>query len=187
MQLHYKKTYTCNVTKFAESVRLQVAPALLQHPSTSVRAAAVDFVCAAAAFLTPPDVYAHLTPLLTPALTAEPASLTSQSAIVEQLPKQLQQGILDRSGPGTSEVPSVGFGARRAPGSFAASDASASSVSSLRRTAVSPNSGRPRVLSVRPCDRLHDSVMEYASSSSPGLFRLLHPLFYLFWLACLCC
>ena len=73
----------------------QVAPALLQHHSPSVRAAAVDFISAAATLLTPPDVYAHLLPLVIPALTSTPASLTSQAAIVEQLPQQLQQGILE--------------------------------------------------------------------------------------------
>ena len=53
---------------------------LLQHASVSVRAAAVDFVAAAAGFLSPPDVYAHLMPMVLPALTAEPASLASQAS-----------------------------------------------------------------------------------------------------------
>ena len=57
---------------------MQVAPVLLEHTSASVRAAAVDFVAAAAGFLSPPDVYAHLMPMVLPALTAEPASLSSQ-------------------------------------------------------------------------------------------------------------
>ena len=121
---------------------LQVAPALLQHPSTSVRAAAVDFVAAAASFLSPPDVYAHLLPLVIPAVTSEPASLTSQTAIVEQLPKQLQQGILERPGLGSSKAPSVALGSRRAPGSHAASETSVSSVSSLQKAARSPRAGR---------------------------------------------
>ena len=60
---------------------MQVAPVLLEHTSASVRAAAVDFVAAAAGFLSPPDVYAHLMPMVLPALTAEPASLSSQVCI----------------------------------------------------------------------------------------------------------
>ena len=129
---------TCSLSDVA--LCSQVAPALLQHPSASVRAAAVDFVSAAASFLSPADVYAHLLPLVTPAVTAEPASLTSQEAIVEQLPKQLQQGILERPGVGGSS-PAPSLGSRRPPGSHAASDASVSSASSIRRAGRSPKLG----------------------------------------------
>ena len=121
---------------------LQVAPALLQHPSVSVRSAAVEFISAAASFLSPPDLYAHLLPLITPAVTSEPASLTSQQAIVEQLPKQLQQRSLERARVGSSNTPSLGVGSRRPLGSYAPSDASVSSASSLKRAGKSPKSGR---------------------------------------------
>lgn len=69
----------------------QVLPSLLQHRSASVRAATVDFISAAANLLSPADAYAHLLPLVLPAVTAAPAALTSQTAVVEQLPQQLQQ------------------------------------------------------------------------------------------------
>ncbi|KAL3131972.1 hypothetical protein ABBQ38_007667 [Trebouxia sp. C0009 RCD-2024] len=120
----------------------KVAPALLQHPSASVRAAAVDFVAAAAHFLAPADVYAHLLPLVMPAVTAEPAALTSQAAIVEQLPQQLQQAALDRAGLGSSASPSNALGSRQVPGSHTASDVSVSSASSLRRAGASPLAGQ---------------------------------------------
>lgn len=120
-----------------------MAPALLQHPSASVRAAAVDFVAAAAHFLAPADVYAHLLPLVMPAVTAEPAALTSQAAIVEQLPQQLQQAALDRAGLGSSASPSNALGSRQVPGSHTASDVSVSSASSLRRAGASPLAGTP--------------------------------------------
>lgn len=117
---------------------LQVAPALLQHPSASVRAAAVDFIAAAANFLTPADVYAHLLPLVMPAVSTEPAALTSPAAIVQQLPHQLQQAALERTGLGSSASPSK---ALRGPGSYTASDVSASSASSLKRAGASPLAG----------------------------------------------
>ena len=120
---------------------LQVAPALLQHPSTSVRAAAVDFTAAAAHFLMPADVYAHLLPLVMPAVTTEPAALTSQAAIVQQLPQQLQQATLERTGLGSSASPSKALGSRQGPGSYTASDVSASSASSLKRAGASPLTG----------------------------------------------
>lgn len=65
-----------------------MAPALLQHASVSVRAAAIDFVAAAASFLPPPDVYAHLLPMVLPALTSEPASLSSQVSPPISVPGQ---------------------------------------------------------------------------------------------------
>ena len=120
---------------------VQVVPALLQHRHTSVRAAAVEFVAAAANFLTPADVYAHLLPLVMPAVTAEPAALTSQAAIVQQLPQQLQQAALERTGLGSSASPSKALGSRRGPGSNTASDVSVSSASSLRRAGASPLAG----------------------------------------------
>lgn len=121
----------------------QVAPSLLQHPSASVRAAAVDFIAAAAHFLTPADAYAHLLPLVMPAVTAEPAALTSQAAIVEQLPQQLQQAALEKSNLGSSVSPSNAVGSRRGPGSHTASNVSLSSASSLRQTGASPLAGTP--------------------------------------------
>ena len=120
---------------------MQVAPALLQHPSTSVRAAAVDFIAAAAHFLTPADVYAHLLPMVMPAVTTEPAALTSQAAIVQQLPQQLQQAALKRTGLGSSASPSKAPGSRQGPGSYTASDVSVSSASSLKRAGASPLAG----------------------------------------------
>lgn len=122
---------------------VQVVPALLQHPSASVRAAAVDFVSAAAHFLAPADVYAHLLPLVMPAVTAEPAALTSQAAIVEQLPQQLQQSALERTGLESSASPSKALGSRRGPGSHTVSDVSVSSASSLKRANASPLAGTP--------------------------------------------
>lgn len=44
----------------------------------SVRAAAVEFVAAAARVLSPAEGYAQLLPLLQPALLEEPSSLTSE-------------------------------------------------------------------------------------------------------------
>ena len=46
----------------------------------SVRAAAVEFVAAAASVLSSAEAYAQLLPLLQPALLEEPSSLTSQKA-----------------------------------------------------------------------------------------------------------
>lgn len=111
---------------------------MLQHPCASVRAAAVDFIAAAAHFLNPADVYAHLLPLVMPAVSTEPAALTSAAAIVQQLPHQLQQGALERTGLGFSASPSK---ALRGPGSYTASDVSVSSASSLKRGGASPLAG----------------------------------------------
>ena len=129
------------ICEMRRSLVLQVAPALLQHPSTSVRAAAVDFIAAAAHFLTPADVYAHLLPLVMPAVTTEPAALTSQAAIVQQLPQQLQQAALTRTGLGSTASPSKALGSRQGPGSYTASDVSVSSASSLKRAGASPIAG----------------------------------------------
>lgn len=156
---------------------LQVAPALLQHPCASVRAAAVDFIAAAAHFLAPADVYAHLLPLVMPAVTAEPAALTCQAAIVEQLPQQLQQAALERSGLGSSASPSNALGSRRVPGSHTASDVSVSSASSLRRAGASPLAGIPLpqifltswVVGSHVLAPLHCSMV---ACHAPGLFML---------------
>ena len=158
---------------------LQVAPALLQHPSTSVRAAAVDFIAAAAYFLTPADVYAHLLPLVMPAVTSEPAALTSQAAIVQQLPQQLQQAALERTGLGSNSSPSKAPGSRQGPGSYTASDVSASSASSLKRAGASPLAGIPAIaammLTFRAliCCSLEMACPFLAASSSAGCRLLL--------------
>ena len=62
-----------------------MAPTLLQHTCTSVRAAAILFVSAAARHLSQADCYAFLLPLVLPALDAEPPGLEHPDAIAEQL------------------------------------------------------------------------------------------------------
>ena len=136
------------ICEMRRSLVLQVAPALLQHPSTSVRAAAVDFIAAAAHFLTPADVYAHLLPLVMPAVTTEPAALTCQAAIVQQLPQKLQQAALTRTGLGSTASPSKALGSRPGPKSHTASDVSVSSASSLKRAGASPIAGIPAIVAM---------------------------------------
>ena len=62
-----------------------MAPTLLQHTSTSVRAAAILFVSAAARHLSQADCYSFLLPLVLPALDSEPAGLEHPDAIAHQL------------------------------------------------------------------------------------------------------
>jgi len=61
----------------------KVSARFLRHPSAAVRGAAVEFTVAAAAALSPAELYARALPALLPALRCEPVSLRDAAALVD--------------------------------------------------------------------------------------------------------
>ena len=69
---------------------------LLCHPSQWVRGAAIAFVAATSANLEPTDSYSFLSPILSPFLRREPASLCSEAALLSCLKPPVSREVFNR-------------------------------------------------------------------------------------------